>query len=56
MANFNKNSERWTVPSIFGLTGLLLVIGSFNALPVWWGVLGVFFVFLAAGLWVKHGR
>lgn len=48
----NKKGQGWTLPSIFGLTGILLLIGGIVELGFWWGLLGVIFIILAIGLFV----
>ncbi len=49
----SKKAQGWTVPSIFALTGILLLIGGFIELGFWWGVLGVIFIILSIWLYIK---
>ncbi len=51
-----KKAQGWTVPSIFALTGIILLIGGFMELGFWWGALGMLFIILSIWLWIKqHG-
>ena len=50
----NKKGQGWTLPSIFGLTGILLLIGAFVELGFFWGVLGVIFIIIGIWLFLKQ--